>query len=79
MYATNIFGPLALTQAFAALPRAENDGPRTVIYTSTAGITSIVPGTSAYGSSKNAGTYLARALAEENKDRNIRAFAFVSG
>ncbi|KAK3684555.1 hypothetical protein LTR37_020158 [Vermiconidia calcicola] len=75
-FKVNVFGPLSLVKAFVNLPPRSADAPRTVIYTSSAGIQFVLPGTGAYNASKSAMTYLIRCIHEEHGKAGIRSFAF---
>lgn len=75
-FATNVFGPLNLIKAFYALPADDTANPRTVIYTSTAGITAPMPATGVYNASKNAMTFLMRSIDFEYAASGLRTFAF---
>ena len=75
-FATNLYGPLNLIKAFYALPNDDKTNPRTILYTSTAGITSPMPGTGVYNGSKNAMTFIMRCIQEEYGQTGLRTFAF---
>lgn len=75
-FQVNVIGPLNLLRAFMALPPRTPDAERTVIYTSSAGFQTIIPGTSIYNSSKAAMTYLIRCIDAEYSSSGLRAFAF---
>ena len=73
-FKVNVLGPWNLIKAFMALPARSNDTPRTIIYTSSAGVHFIVPGTSVYNASKSAMTYIMCCIHEEYGDSGVRTF-----
>lgn len=75
-FATNVFGPMNLIKAFHALPNDDKTNPRTILYVSTAGITSPMPGTGVYNASKNAATFIMRSLDAEYGSTGLRTFAY---
>ena len=72
----NVLGPLNLIKAFMALPPRTPEAARTIIYTTSAGVQFVMPGTSVYSASKAAMTYLMRCIHEELGSSGIRTFAF---
>lgn len=75
-FATNVFGPINLIRAFHALPNDDKVNPRTILYTSTAGITAPMPRTGVYNASKNAMTFIMRSIDAESGATGLRTFAF---
>jgi NAD(P)-dependent dehydrogenase (short-subunit alcohol dehydrogenase family) len=69
----NVFASFNLIQKVLALPPRDPNVDRTVIYTSSAGSYSQIPGTAGYNASKAAMNYLISAFAQE---KGVRAFAF---
>ena len=76
LYSVNVVGPLNLIKAFLSLKPTTPEVSRTIIYTSSAGAYSIVPGTAAYNATKASMSYLMRAIHEESKGSNLRTFTF---
>lgn len=75
-FATNVFGPINLIKAFHALPNDDKTDPRTILYTSTAGITAPMPKTGIYNASKIAMTFIMRCIDVEAGATGLRTFAF---
>lgn len=78
-FATNLYGPLMLCQAFVPLMRQQNYG-RVVNVSSEAGSISAMPGyTAAYRMSKAALNALTRILASELRGKNIKVNSMCPG
>lgn len=75
-YAVTVYGPLNLIKAFHALPDDDKANPRTILYASTAGVTSSMAGTGVDNSSKLAIAFLMHALNDELGGMGLRAYAF---
>lgn len=76
-FQVNVIGPWNLIRAFVQLKPRDPKIERTVIYTSTGGITAPPhAGPSIYNASKSAMTYIMRCIHAEYADSGIRSFAF---
>lgn len=76
-FKVNVIGPWSLIRAFVQLKPRHAHVDRTVIYTSTGGVTaSPHPGPSFYNASKSAMTYIMRCIHAEYANSGLRSFAF---